>query len=81
MTGSREQLEELSGLSPSSGASWDTPGEDSASGFSSAKSHVAGTGRNLQSRAVLCAPAGLGDRAGFLLVMTGVAVSAASMAT
>lgn len=38
MTGSREQLEELSGLSPSSGASWDTPGEDSASGFSSAKS-------------------------------------------
>lgn len=38
MTGSREQLEELSGLSPSSGVSWDTPGEDSASGFSSAKS-------------------------------------------
>lgn len=80
MTGSREQLEELSGLSPSSGP----PGTHQvriAPLASPLQSHVAGTGRNLQSRAVLCAPAGLGDRAGFLLVMTGVAVSAASMAT
>lgn len=49
MTGSPEQLEELSWLSPSSGASWDTPGEDSASGSSSAKSR----GRDRQEPAEL----------------------------